>query len=80
MFKNVFGFAEHQEKAATYGLEYQIFSTTNSNTAVMNKAPGIADAKIVFRSINWFVPHYTPALEQQDILSKQILGKKPREV
>ena len=61
MLKDVFGFAEHQEKA-TYGLGYKLIVT-------------IADIKI--DNIRWYVPNYTPSIPQQSILSEQILSKTP---
>ena len=45
MLKDVFGFAEHQEKA-TYGLGYKLTLTRNKDVAVIDKAGGIADARI----------------------------------
>ena len=29
---------------------------------------------------HWYVPHYTPSIQQQSILSKQILSKTPTEL
>ena len=77
MFKDVFGFAEHQEKA-TYGLGYKSTLTRNKNDAVIDKAAGIADARIKIDHIHWYVPHYIPSIQQQGILSKQILNKTLR--
>ena len=45
MLKDVFGFAEHPEKA-TYGPGYKIKLTRKKDEAVINKAAGIADARI----------------------------------
>ena len=79
MLKDVFGFAEHQEKA-TYGLGYKITLTRNKDDAVIDKANGIADARIRIDHIQWYVPHYTPSIQQQSNLSKQILSKTPTEL
>ena len=68
MLKDVFGFAEHQEKA-TYGLSYKITSTMNINAAALNKGAGSTDAKIVIDEIHWYVPHYTPSIPQQALIS-----------
>ena len=48
----------------------------------MNKAvaPGVVDAKIVVSSIDWCVLHYTPGIQRQAIISKQILSKSPTEL
>ena len=79
MLKDVFGFAEHQEKA-TYGLGYKLTLTRNKDDAVIDKAGGIADARIKIDYIHWYVPHYTPSIQQQSTLSKQILSKTPTEL
>ena len=79
MLKDVFGFAKHQEKA-TYGLGYKLTLTRNKDDAVLDKANGIADARIKIDHIHWYVPHYTPSIKQQSIMSKQILNKTPTEL
>ena len=79
MLKDVFGFAEHQEKP-TYGLGYKLTPTRNKDDAVIDKANGIADARIRIDQIHWYIPHYTPSIQQQSNLSKQILSKTPTEL
>ena len=79
MLKDVFGFAEHQEKA-TYGLGYKLTLTRNKDDAVIDKANATADARIRIDHIHWYVPHYTPSIQQQSTLSKQILSKTPTEL
>ena len=79
MLKDVFGFAEHQEKA-TYGLGYKLTLTRNKDNAVIDKANGIAEARIRIDHIDWYVPHYSPSIQQQSNLSKQILSKTPTEL
>ena len=74
MLKDVFGFAEHQEEA-TYGLGYKLTLTRNKDDAVIDKANAIADARIYIDHIHWFIPHFTPSIQQQSTLSKQILSK-----
>ena len=76
MFLDIFGFAEHQEKA-TYGLGYKLTLTRNKDEAVIDKVAGIADARIKIDHIHWYVPHYIPSMSQQAIMSKQILDKTP---
>ena len=77
--KDVFGFAECQEKA-TYGLRYKLTLTRNKDDAVIDKSGGIADARIKIDHIHWYVPHYTPSISQQAIKSKQNLHKTPTEL
>ena len=77
--KDVFGFAEYQEKC-TYGLGYKLSLTRNSDNSVLNKGNAINNAKIKINAIEWYVPHYTPSMQQQSILSKQIINKTPTQV
>ena len=56
--KDVIGFAECQEKA-TYGLGYKLTLTRNKDDAVIDKAGGIADARIKIDHFHWYVPRYT---------------------
>ena len=77
--KDVFGFAEYQEKG-TYGLGYKLTLTRNFDTAVLNKANAINLGKIKINALEWYVPHYTPSMQQQSILSDQILNKKPTQI
>ena len=77
--KDVFGFAAYQEKA-TYGLRYKLTLTRNSDNAVLNKGNATNNGKIKINAIEWYVPHYTPSMQQQAILSKQILNKSPTEI
>ena len=79
MLKDVFGFAECQAKA-TYGLGNKLTVTRNKDDAVIDKAGGIADARIRIDHIHWYVPHYTPSIQQQSFLSKQILSRTPTEL
>ena len=79
MLKDVFGFPEHQERA-TLGLGYKLALARNKDDAVIDKAAVIADARIKNDHIHWYVPHYVPSIQQQGILSKQILSKTPKEL
>ena len=46
----------------------------------MNKDNATNIGKIKSNGIEWYVPHYTPAIPLQTILSKQILSKVPTEL
>ena len=46
----------------------------------MNKGNAINNAKVKNNSIEWYLPHYTPSLEQQTISSNQIGKKIPTEL
>ena len=77
--KDVFGFAAYQDKG-TYGLGYKLTLTRNTNNAVLNKDNAINFGRIKINGIEWYVPHYTPSMQQQSILSKQIINKTPTEI
>ena len=77
--KDVFGFAEYQEKG-TYGLGYKLTLTRNTDNSVLNKANGINNGRVKINALEWYVPHYTPSIQQQAILSKQILNKTPTQI
>ena len=46
----------------------------------MNRGNAINNGKIKINAIEWYVPHYTPSMQQQAILSKQIINKTPTEI
>ena len=77
--KDIFGFAEHQEKA-TYGLGYKLTLTRDSDNAVLNKTNATAVGKFKINSIEWYVPHYTASVKEQGMLMKQITDKIPTEL
>ena len=52
LLRDIFGFAEHQEKG-TYGLGYKLTLTRNGDNAVMNEANATNNAKIKIDSIDW---------------------------
>ena len=76
MLRDILGFAEHQEKGA-FGLGYKLILTRNKDSAVLSKDNGTSEVKIKSNSIEWYVPHYTPCVQQQALLSNQILSKTP---
>ena len=79
MLEENFGFAEHHKKASN-GFSYKIKFTRNEVEAVLDKARESADARNKNDHIHWFVAHYTPSIQQQGILSEQILSKTPTEL
>ena len=74
--KNIFGFAEHQEKG-TYGLGYKLTLTRNTDNAVLNKAAATNNAKYKINGLDWYVPHYSPNLEEYNKLMHQIRKNTP---
>ena len=74
--KDMFGFAEHQEKA-TYGLGYKLTLPRNSDKAVLNKTNATVIGKIKINSIESYVQLYTASPKVQGILMNQITDKIP---
>ena len=79
MLKDLFGFAEHQEKG-TYGLSYKLTLTRNSDNAVLNKGNAVNSAKAKINSIDWYIATYIPSIKQEGTLMKQIVDKLPTEL
>ena len=77
--KDIFGFADYQEKA-TYGLGHKLILTTNSDNAALNKGNATNNGKIEIKAMEWYVPHYSPSMQQQSTLSEQISNKTPTEI
>ena len=76
MLKNIFGFAQDQQKG-TYVIGNKLKLTRNNDNAVLSKGNSINYAKIKVNSIDWYVAHYTPSLSQEKILMSQIVINKP---
>ena len=74
--KDFFGFAEHQEKG-TYGLGYKLTLSRNTDNAVLNKAAATNNGKVKIDSLDWYVPHYTPNLEEYNKLMLRIKKNTP---
>ena len=79
MLRDIFGFAEHQQKG-TYGLGYRLTLTRNSHNAVLKKDNAISNAKTEINSIDSYVPHYTHSCDQQRVIMEQIVDKLPTEL
>ena len=79
LLKDVFGFVENQEKA-TNGLGYKSTLRRSTDNVVLNKDNAINNAKIKINAIEWYVPHYTPSISNQTILSNQIISKTHTEL
>ena len=68
--------AEHQEKG-TYGLGFKLTSTRNTDNAVWNKTATTNNAKVKNNSLDWYVPHYSPNLEEYNKFLHQIKKNTP---
>ena len=68
--KDLFGFAD-QDKI-TYGLGYTLTLKRNTNNDVIIRGAGVDAAKVVVKDISWYIPHYVPNLENQQLVPNQI--------
>ena len=75
---DLFGFAD-QEKV-TYGLGYTLTLKRKNNNDTIIRGNGVDAAKIVINDIGWHIPHFTPSLENQQIMMDQLLNKDPTEL
>ena len=60
--------------------DYKFVLTRNVDNFVLIKANATIVDKIKFKSIEWYVPHFTPSNSNQTTLSKHILSKVPTEL
>ena len=74
MLMDKFGFAEHNEKG-TYGIGYKLTLTRTTDNAVLNKGRATNNAKNKINAIEWYVPHYTPSITEQNLIMNQIIRK-----
>ena len=74
--KDIFGFAGHQEKA-TYGLGYKLTMTRNTDNFVLNKDNAVVNGRVKINSLDWYVPHYSPNLEECTNLMTQLRKNSP---
>ena len=75
---HLFGVAD-QEKL-TYGLGYTVTLKRNNNNDPIIRANTTDAAKIDVKLIAWYIPHYTPSMENQHIVLKQRLDNVPTEL
>ena len=52
----------------------------NTNNDVVFRTNGVDAAKVVVKDISWYIPHYVPSLENQQLVLNQILNKDPTEL
>ena len=75
---DLFEFAD-QEKV-TYGLGYTLTLKRNNNNDPIIRTAGVDAANIYIKEIGWYIPHFTPSLENQQIIMDQSLNKDPTEL
>ena len=75
---DIFGFAD-QEKI-TFGLSYTLTLKRNNNNDPIVRDNGVDAAEIDIKDISWYIPHYFPSMENQQLVLYQILNKDPTEL
>ena len=75
---DIFGFADKEK--ITYGLGYTLTLKRNNNNDPIIRDNGVDAAKINIKDISWYIPHYVPSLENQQLVMNQILDKDPTEL
>ena len=63
--KDLFGFAD-QEKI-TYGLGYTLTLKRYTNNGAILRSVGVDAAKVVIKDIGWYIPHYVPSIEKNNL-------------
>ena len=51
--------------------------TRNTDNAVLNKDNAVANGRVKINSFDWYVPHYSPNLEEYNKLMNQIKKNTP---
>ena len=74
----MFGFAD-QEKI-TYGLGYSLTLKRHNNNDPIIGDNGVDAAKIDIKDIAWYIPHYVPSMDYQQLVLNQIIDKIPTEL
>ena len=74
--EDIFGFAEYQKKG-TYGLGYKLTLTRNTDNAVLNKDNAVGNGRVKIKGLDWYVPLYSPNLEEYNKLMTQIKKNSP---
>ena len=77
--KDIFVFNE-QQKRGTFAFGCNFTLTRNTVNSVLNKANATIVLKFKIDALEWYVPHYTPSIPQQAMLTKLILSRKPTEI
>ena len=59
---------------------YNLSLKRNNNNDAIIRTAAADEAKIVIRDIGWYIPHFTPSIENQQIIMDQLLNKDPTEI
>ena len=75
---DIFGIDDQEKKP--YGLGYTLTLKRNNNNDPIIRDNGVDAAKRNIKDISWYISHYTPSMENQQLVMDQILDKDPTEL
>ena len=79
MPRDVYGFAIRQQ-IYTHGLGYNLLMKGNDDKVILNRTAVPLISKTMSKATNCYLQHFTANAEQQDLLSKHIIGKAQIEI
>ena len=59
---------------------FTLISKRNNINDPIIRTAGVDAAKVVIKYIGWYIPHFTPSLENQHFVMDQLLNKDPTEL
>ena len=70
------------KKKTTFGLGYTLTLKRNSSNNVIIRGAGVDGAKVDVKDISWYIPHYVPSIENQqlDQTSIKVLNRDSTEL
>ena len=69
--KLIYLFAFADQEKVTYGLGYTLTLKRNNNNDPIIRTAGVDAAKFVIKDIGWHILHFTPSLENQQVIMDQ---------
>ena len=68
------------KKKITYGLGYTLTLKRNINNDPIIRTAAVDAANVIVKDISWYIPHYIPSIENQQLVLNQKLNKDPTEL
>ena len=59
---------------------YNLTLKRNTNNDAILRGNAVDAAKVVVKDVSWYIPHYVPSLEKQQLVLDQIINKDPTEL
>ena len=68
------------KKKVTWGWVYTLTLKRKYNNDPIIRTAVVDAEKIVIKDIDWYIPHFTPSLENQQFVMDQLLNKDPTQL